>query len=315
VTTPTDFFVSYARDDAAYVTDLVHHLRRHGLPVWYDLSMRWGSTFTGEIRRRLQHTLGVIVVMSPAAEASTWVEREILEGQRHDRDFLPILRHGERLFLLASSNYFDARAGALPGDREVAQLRAVHDAYRGGKAPAHLDPPPALPMPLPANRITSVAAAELGKLQAFLAAGEVEYADILTTSLLLEAVQRLDSGWLRRADGERLPAELLAGIDRAWSDISAGRYGFRAQLAHRVSLDGPTFRQFTALALALGWKAAQTDVFPRYGEFVGRTTHPPAFFPTLRNPQLELHHIWHDQWQETVVAIHHRLHSWGGIVR
>jgi hypothetical protein len=315
VTTPTDFFVSYARDDVAYVSDLVQYLRGCGLPTWYDLSMPWGSAFTGEIRHRLQHTLGLIVVMSPAAEASIWVEREILEGQRQDRDFLPILRHGERLFLLASSNYFDARAGALPGEREVAQLRAVYEAYRAGRAPAHLDPPPVAPMAPPPSRVTSAAAVELAKLHDFLVAGEIEYADILTTALLLGAVQRLDSGWLRRADGQRLPDDLLARIDNEWADISGGRYGFRAQLAHRIPLDGPTIRQFTTIALARGWKAARTDVFPRYGEFVDRTTYPPGFFPTLRNPQLELHHIWHDHWQETVVALHHRLHSWGGIVR
>jgi len=135
------FFVSYARPDEKYVDRLVRHLQDEGLPTWHDQQMGWGKQIPQEIRERIMDALAIIVVMSPASYASAWVEREILEGQRHDRDFLPILLAGERLFLLASSNYFDARKGGLPGSREVAQLRRVHDAARADKAEA----PPLVP--------------------------------------------------------------------------------------------------------------------------------------------------------------------------
>jgi hypothetical protein len=100
------FFISYSRRDSAYVARLVDHLRGTGLPVWFDGDLRVGARFTQEIRQRIMCALALIVVMSPAAEASEWVEKEILEGQHYNRDFIPILLEGDRLFLLASSHHF-----------------------------------------------------------------------------------------------------------------------------------------------------------------------------------------------------------------
>ncbi|MEU6371162.1 toll/interleukin-1 receptor domain-containing protein [Streptomyces sp. NPDC046931] len=310
------FFISYARQDVAYVSRLAEHLQGFGLPLWFDLHMAWGSRYPEEIRLRLSEALGIIVVMSPGADASEWVEREILEGQRNDRDFLPILLAGERLFLLASSHYFDARDGALPGEREIRQLRAICDARTTGveAGPALVLRPPVQPPPPPPVRPSPDRA--LLKLTSCLEEGQVEHADILTTSLLLEAVGRLGSGWMRRADGKRLPVALLDRIDLAWSTFSQGAMGFRAQL-HKCPSPPPgapagSQRDFSLLALSLGWKAERRDTTPRYGEFVRPVGHPPGFFPTLRNPQLERHVSWHDQWVETVMAVHVRLRTWGG---
>ncbi|SRR6266536_3860571 len=130
------FFISYANEDAAYVARLAGHLHEFGLPLWFDAHLKWGSQFPQEIRDQIMHAPGIIVVMSPAAEASEWVEREILEGQRHDRGFLPILLRGERLFLLASSQYFDARDGALPGEGEIRQLRPDRRGDHAGGRPS-----------------------------------------------------------------------------------------------------------------------------------------------------------------------------------
>jgi hypothetical protein len=309
------FFVSYSHEDTAYVTRLVSHLRGCGLPLWFDGHLAWGSRFTREIRERLALALAVIVVMSPAAEESEWVEREILEGQRHDRLFLPVLLRGTRLFLLASSNYFDAREGALPGEREIRELRRIRDAGSGaaGHPPFTLGVPGRRPAPRPTRVPADVS---LRKLASFLAEGQLEHADILTTSLLLEAVRRLESGWMRRTDGTVLPVDLLREVDAVWSGFSWGRHGFRAQLSRHPGPPpgAPEGRQrdFSALAVALGWKSGQRDPMPRYGEFVALTDHPTGFFPTLRNPQLEQHQSWHDQWMETVMAVQLRLRASGG---
>src|SRR6266536_700263 len=126
----SSFVVSYSRADIEYTTRLAEHLRSAGLPVWFDHDLVWGARFPTEIPQRIKYALAVIVIMSPAAEASEWVEREILEGQCYDRQFLPVLVRGERFFLLASSCYFDARDGALPGERELCQLRALRDSDR-----------------------------------------------------------------------------------------------------------------------------------------------------------------------------------------
>ncbi len=313
------FFVSYSRDDTQYATALHEHLTDHGLPVWMDAGLAWGVTFPREIAARIERSLALIVIMSHGAQGSDWVEREILEGQRHGRPFLPVLRSGERLFLLASSNYFDARDGSLPGSRELRQLRTLRDAtassderrsrrtaesvLKASPHPEHGTPHQGVPTPV-----------GLEKLSAALDAGRLEHADILTTSVVVEAAGRLDRGWLRRRDGADLPATLLTGIDRAWSQATSRRHGFTAQLElwshHSHGTRVGSSRAFSDLTLALGWRGSRRDVVPRYPDFAGGQDYPTGFFPTLRNPQIETSQTWHDHWLETVMAVHVRLGRW-----
>jgi hypothetical protein len=308
---PPGFFISYTQADAPYVKLLAEHLRNHELPVWLDAQLEWGARFTVEIRDRLATTPGIIVIMSPASERSEWVEREVLEGQRWGRYFLPILLRGNRHFLLATSGYFDARDGRLLGEPEINRLRALLEAG-GGAAPAER-------MAKPDGRIVPVtsvpAEVSLQKLSHALEEGQLAHADILTTSLLLQAAQRLDKGWLRRSDGVRLPAALLADIDIAWSKFSHGQQGFAAQLAlHATPPPGAPpgrYRDFLQLALSVGWKGLRGEVSPVYAELVGTGEFVPGFFPTMRNPQLERFGSWHDKWTETVMAVHTRLRQCG----
>jgi TIR domain/GUN4-like len=307
------FVVTYARPDAAYGERLVDWLTRAGLPAWSIADLPWGSRFVHEIRTWLRHALAIVVVMSPAAEDSEDVEREILEGQRHDRQFFPVLLRGDRNFLLASSWYFDARGGGLPGERELRRLRRVYEAHRsGGTAPV---PDVVVPGLEQVTRSTGVLA--LRRLRSFLREEEFAHADLLTTSLLLEAAGRLDSGWLAPTHAGAVPSSLLSGIDDAWSGQVAGRQGFRRQLEiYRVrSYHGADFVELTT---AYGWRESplggprygERARMPRYAEFVDRAAARTGFFPTLRNPQLEAFPAWYDRWQSTVLAVHHRLHIW-----
>jgi len=316
----SQFFVSYCREDFKYVERLTDHLRGFGIPLWLDRHMEWGvQRFPREIRRRLTTALAVIVIMSPESEASRWVEIEVLEGQRYDRDFFPILLAGERFFLLASTKFFDARGGKgglLPSEREIRQLQRVRDAHAKGAGPV---PPVVLSPPVrgPTSPLTRHGADDsIRKLRTFLGEGEIAYADILTTSILLSAVGRLENGWMRRADGRHLPFDLLASVDAAWSAFSRGTQGFAAQLALHGTQpqSGPAghYRDFNMLGLALGWKQTLRDVTPRYGEFFKPVGYPTGFFPTLRNPQLERFDGWHDPWLTTVMAVHLQLRRWAG---
>ena len=309
------FFISYSHQDMDYVKRLAAHLRESGLSAWYDSSLNLGDRYPQKIAEHIRHALGVIVVMSPAAAESEWVEREILEGQRYNRVILPLLVGGERFFLLAATKYFDARLGGLPGDREMRWLRQLAESAEPGRAPA-----PLYDWGQVAQGSTAAGwqdtEALLAKLHSFLAAGRVEHADILTTTMLVGVAGRIGSGWLRREDGARLLSGLLADIDLTWSEFSGGGHGFRAQLARH---SGPPqgarsgdHRDFMTLAMSLGWKSEARGATPRYGDFVRPTAGkwPAGFFPTLRNPQLEQRHGWPDRWRETVIAVHLRLRNW-----
>ncbi|MEV4508271.1 TIR domain-containing protein [Dactylosporangium sp. NPDC049525] len=309
---PASFVVVYAGADAGYGGRLVSWLSEAHLPVWSIARLTWGSEYTREIRDRIRHSIALVVLMSPAAEESPDVTREILDGQRHDRIVFPVLIQGAPNFLLASTWYVDARDGALPGPAQLRTLQRVYRDHAAGRV-AQL-PPPRQPAVTAARTPTGL---ELARLRASLADGELEHADLLTTNLVLAAAGRLGYGWLPETAGADLPAQLLRDIDTAWAESTAGRQGFGRQrqlyrLQHEFGGD------FAVLATAYGWRPrpdgrptyGEQPATPKYGRFVRPDSPPPGFFPTLRNPQAEHYPGWHARWRKTVLAVHRQLRSW-----
>lgn len=315
------FVVCYARSDAGYGERLAGHIAGAGLPVWSIAHLTWGDDYIREIRRRLRHAVAIVVLMSPEAEDSEDMTRKILEGQRHGRDFFPVLVRGGRHYLLASSWYFDARAGVLPGPAEMRLLRRLYDAHDGAlrrfsartrpSVPSRSFGLPRPPAASPARPARLPAGASLGRLRGFLAEGEIEHADLLTTTILLEAVGRQESGWMLQADAARLETGLLDEVNAAWAASSGGLYGFEAQ-RKLARARGGLHSDFLELSVKYGWRASADDTVPRYEGFAGRGEGRAGFFPTLRNPQNERYLDWYDQWTETVLAVHRRLLRWWG---
>jgi len=310
------FFISYAHEDLHYAKRLAAHLRESGLPAWFDADLRWGDRWPRRLSEKIQRAPGMIVVMSEAAAESEWVEREILEGQHYNRPFRPILLGGERLFLLAATQFFDARMGRLPGVREIRELHLLLGSAESGRRPA-----PLIDWGKVARGSDTVAQGQdtdelLAKLHSFLEADRVEHADILTTSMVLDGAGRIEEGWLHEIDGSLLLPGLIAGIDHIWSESTRRAHGFRAQLdLHNAPSPGVKpgrDRDFTTLARAVGWRGPHRGATPLYADFVKPAAGgwPPGFFPTLRNPQLELQQGWHDRWVRTVMAVHLRLRRW-----
>ncbi|MFI7532182.1 TIR domain-containing protein [Streptosporangium sp. NPDC049376] len=319
------FFLSSCAEDAAYAERLGEYLRLQGVPVWHDAHVRWGDDSVEETRRRISQALGVIVLVSPDAERSSRVIGEVLEGQRRNRRFFPILLRGEPLYILGATRHCDARDGAMPGDDYLRVLREVRDAATGTAPPPPAEPPRRTPSweapprrtppraPIPVPHVTG--RASVRKLTSLLDGGGLEHADIWTTTLLLDAAGRLGDGWMRRLDGELLPYGLLEEVDAVWARSMGGTQGFGAQLARYGGPPPGTpaghAGDFFALADALGWRRGR-QATPRYGEFVPPEPLPAGFFPTLRNPQLEHHRGWHDQWRQTAMAVHLRLRKMRG---
>ncbi|MQY15784.1 hypothetical protein SRB5_59750 [Streptomyces sp. RB5] len=305
--------ICHAREDLEYARGLGRQLADAGLPVWTAGRLTWGDDWVWAIRRQLASAVAVVVVMSPEAQAAQDVSRDILEGQRLGRPFFPVLLRGERHYLLASSWYFDARGGALPGPAELRQLRRLLEPSGGG---LRADTPP--PWPERRKSVPPPVDASLATLSALLAAGEVEQADVLTTALLLREAGRHEFGFIRPTDEDArraLPDAFLDAVDTAWAGLlpvseRGGLHGFRAQ-TRRARPEGRGHRAFAALAVAYGWTDAPHAASPRYETFVRAAAcapeDHPAFFPTLRSPQNEAQKDWHDQWSLTVRAIHQRL--------
>jgi hypothetical protein len=305
--------VSYAHEDVAYVERLVDHLATRGLPVWYDAHVRYGSQFVPELRRRFAEACGVIVVMSPDAEESLWVTREILESDRRNRPMFPLLLRGEAIFLLLPLLYLDVRDGALPEGRWVRDVRGACGSGGAGPGPSQSR----LVTPLGTRRpVLDLDRGALDRLSSYLEAGEVEWADIWTTKLLLQAAGCQNGGWIPSNQSIGLHVTLLDEIDRIWSRSTDGAHGFRTQLSQLggvlASAPVESVRDFSTLAMGLGWRSSVRDTTPLYDQFVSSRREHVGFFPTLRNPQLELYHRWYDKWTQTVIAVHYVLWHWGG---
>jgi hypothetical protein len=306
------FVVCYAADDIDYSVQLIGRLRDTGLPTWSVDDLRPGDAYLWVIRQQLAHAIAIIVVMSPQSQDSDDITEMILEGQLHGRPFLPVLLHGDVNYQLAHTWYFDARDGRLPDADLLGMLRQLHEADAAGRQAdaANVLPPPVARPAVRAVRVPR--SAHLDLLDRYLGDREFEYADLLSTSLVLESANRLGEGWMRERDGKQLPLALIADIDALWSRHSGGRQGFQAQLALARVRRG-RHAEFRALSVACGWQDDEgTSVSRHYGKFSKRANggSQAGFFPTLRNPQSELTHDWYDRWVATVLAVHLRLQEW-----
>ena len=134
-------FVSYSREDQAYVDRLVGLLRDRGAEVWLDYLINYGQHWATVIEERIETCALVLVVMTPRSKASPWVEREIYAAERANKTIMPLLLEGAMWFQLSNYQAEIVQGGTMPTDRFVA---AVVAAAPAAPTPA-VSPPPTLP--------------------------------------------------------------------------------------------------------------------------------------------------------------------------
>jgi hypothetical protein len=122
---PGEVFVSYSRKDMDYVRQLVSHLRDNGLDVWWDQEIPTGERFRTVIRDRIDECAAFVVVMTPTADDSKWVELEIDRARASERQILPLLLQGRPFLELAGLQYTEVVNHAVPGDEFIQRLRVA----------------------------------------------------------------------------------------------------------------------------------------------------------------------------------------------
>lgn len=128
-------FISYSRVDQAYARQLGQDLRQRGFDVWIDDRIDYGDRWWHEIVKAIEGCGAVIVIMSPEAESSEWVERELLLAQRSNKPIFPLLLRGQEFPLLITTQFVDVRRGALPPDDYYQRLaQAVPPRQRPGRS-------------------------------------------------------------------------------------------------------------------------------------------------------------------------------------
>jgi hypothetical protein len=105
-------FISYSKQDIDFVRYLRALLEESGFNVWMDEarltpSARWWRN----IEKSIDGCGAFVIVMSPDAYESDWVEREILRAEKKRRPIYPVLLAGDPWSRLANIQYEDMRTG------------------------------------------------------------------------------------------------------------------------------------------------------------------------------------------------------------
>src|SRR5262249_16798322 len=115
-------FISYAHADRRYVDRLAAFLTRAGVPVWFDTEIDPGSRWRRVIRRKNGIWFAFVLVMTPAAEESEWVEREVTHAQDTNRPIVPLLLAGRSFFDVNNILHETVTGERMPGPRFVERL-------------------------------------------------------------------------------------------------------------------------------------------------------------------------------------------------
>jgi hypothetical protein len=130
-------FISYSKQNVDFARYLRALLEAEGCAVWMDEvrlqpSARWWKA----IEENIHSCAAFVVVMSPEAAESDWVEREILLAEKLKRPLFPVLLAGDPWSRLANIQYEDCRAGlrAKPSARFLNGIRAKVGTGTAGRA-------------------------------------------------------------------------------------------------------------------------------------------------------------------------------------
>lgn len=140
----THVFISYSRQDQPYARRLADHLLALGFDVWIDDQIDYGDRWHRVIFKAIDECAALIVIMSPAARESDWVEKEYLYADELKKPLFPLLLDGTRFPYFVNRQYVDARPDKLPGEDFTRRLEQVAARKHAQGTEVRADAPPAL---------------------------------------------------------------------------------------------------------------------------------------------------------------------------
>ncbi|MCG8366836.1 MAG: GUN4 domain-containing protein [Pseudanabaenales cyanobacterium] len=215
-------FISYSRQDQAYVSKLKKALEERGLPVWWDKRIDHGEMWNRVIEEHLEQCQVFLLVMSPRSLKSRWVQNELIYASELQKPIFPILLEGKRWLDVASIQMADVTGGKLPPDRFFK------------KVSGHF---PELEVASQYNSIQDVSeedklVSERGdytRLQDLLKARNWKAANEETVTRMCKAINQQEDHLFYREDINNFPRQDLRIIDQLWVKYSNGRFGFSVQ--------------------------------------------------------------------------------------
>ena len=129
---PQQIFISYAPPDRGIAREIGEHLREIGLRVWFDeWEIAFGDSLVEKINAGIQSSNLLLVLLSPEAVESQWVQREWTTALSREMDYRAInvipavVRDCEIPRLLADRQYLDLRGDLSAGIERLKQQLGV----------------------------------------------------------------------------------------------------------------------------------------------------------------------------------------------
>lgn len=110
-----DIFLSYSRDDSMMMEIIRDNLRKLSFNIWVDVEYLEPGTahWSRAVKNAIQQVDGMVVLCSPAAESSEWVNREVYMAKAAGKPILPVLVRGTEFDSIPvdilGSQYIDLR--------------------------------------------------------------------------------------------------------------------------------------------------------------------------------------------------------------
>lgn len=132
-------FISYSRADRNYATGLAKAFKEHGISVWMDDSIDHGAAWVKAIWHHLKSCQAFVLIMTPRALDSHWVECELITALEKRKQIFPVLLEDERWYNVANIQYADVRDGSLPPNSFFERVKAHISAARSSAVDPSVD--------------------------------------------------------------------------------------------------------------------------------------------------------------------------------
>lgn len=126
-------FLSYSHKDEGIVRQFAAYLAQEEIPPWIDNKLEYGESWENVIFRRIQECKVFLVLMSPEARESVFVNREIDAALAQHKLIIPILLGGETFPKLEEYQSVNLLDTDHPRSRLIERLR---DLLTPGQVPS-----------------------------------------------------------------------------------------------------------------------------------------------------------------------------------
>ncbi len=134
--TISDVFISYCHRDGSRMRRLREDLRSHGLRVWTDENLQPGTpSWKKSVESAVRGGRVLVVIMTPDAKRSSWVESEINTALAHEVPIFPVLYKGDTKnavpFALNGYQFVDMRKEAQYRESMLRLVKAIKTRIKG----------------------------------------------------------------------------------------------------------------------------------------------------------------------------------------